>query len=113
MNIDWLLSSNHDPILQTVVQNILDEPIPEIVKKRLLKPLPPQPVPPQRKRKLEKRNAVLQEFDPLHTVTQRKLGVNREELLPLVAAKQSLAKPPQFVLLKENGAVKNYRAARG
>jgi len=58
--------------LRTVVQNILDEPIPEAVKKRLLKPLLPRPmpllprpIPPTRKRKLEKHRAILHEFDPL------------------------------------------------
>ena len=73
-----------------MVQNILDEPIPEATKKRLLKPLLPRPVPPPRKRKLEKQKAVLQEFDPLHAV----------------ADKQSLIKPPQFVL--QAGMMKDY-----
>jgi len=59
--------------LRTVVQNILDEPIQEATKKRLFKPLLPQPIPPPRKRKIEKRKAFLQEFDPLHAVTRRKL----------------------------------------
>jgi len=107
--IDWLLSSSQDPTLQSIVRNILDEPIPEAVKKRLLEPLLPQPTASVRKRKLEKRKALLQEFDPLHTVTRRKLGVNPGELLPLVTAKQT--KLPQFVLLKEAGLVKDYRAA--
>ena len=39
--LDWLLEDG-PPILPTVVQNILDEPIPEAVKKRLLKPLLPR-----------------------------------------------------------------------
>jgi len=110
--IEQLLAEMPDNgTLQNVVQNILDEPIPEAVKKRLLKPLLPRPIPPPRKHKLEKRKATLQEFDPLHTVTRRKLGVNRGELLPLATAKQSLTKLPQFVLLKEAGLVKDYRAA--
>jgi len=70
--------------VRSVVQNILDEPIPEATKKRLLKPLLPRPVLRPRKRKLEKQKAVLQEFDPLHAV----------------------AWPPQFVLLKEAGMMK-------
>ena len=45
--LDWLLEDG-PPTLPTVVQNILDEPIPEAVKKRLLKPLLPQPIPPPR-----------------------------------------------------------------
>ena len=87
--------------LRTVVQNILDELIQEATKKRLLKPLLRQPNPPPRKRKLEKRKAFLQEFDPLHAVTRRKLGVNPGDLLPLVLAKQTLTKLPQFMLLKD------------
>jgi len=94
-----------------VVQNILDEPIPEAVKKRLLKPLLPRPIPPPRKRKVKKQKALLQEFDPLHTVTKRKLGVNPGNLLPLVTAKQTLTKLPQFMQLKEAGLVKDCRAA--
>jgi len=97
--------------LRTVVQNILDEPSPEAVKKRLLKPLLPLPIPPPRKHKVKKQKALLQEFDPLHTVTKRKLGVNSGDILPLVTAKQTLTKLPQFMLLKEAGLVKDYRAA--
>ena len=96
--------------LRTVVQNILDEPSPEAVKKRLLKPLLPLPIPPPRKHKVKKQKALLQEFDPLHTVTKRKLGVNSGDILPLVTAKQTLTKLPQFMLLKEAGLVKDYRA---
>ena len=94
--IEQLLADVPDnQTLQAVVQNILDEPIPEAVKK---KPLLPRPIPPPRKRKLEKQKVVLQEFDPLHAVvpvgTRRKLGVNQGELPPLVAAKQDLTEPP-------------------
>lgn len=53
----------------------------------------------------------MQEFDPLYAVTRRKLGVNPGDLLPLVTAKQTLTELPQFVLLKEAGLVKDYRAA--
>jgi len=110
--IEQLLAEMADNrTLRTVVQNILDEPIPEAVKKRLLKSLLPQPIPSPRKRKVKKQKALLQELDPLHTVTKRKLGVSPEELVPLVTAKQTLAKPPQFVLLKGAGLVKDYRAA--
>ena len=108
--LDWLLEDG-PPTLSTVVQNILDEPIPEAVKKRLLKPLLPRPIPPPRKRKVKKQKALLQEFDPLHTVTKRKLGVNPGNLLPLVTAKQTLTKLPQFMQLKEAGLVKDCRAA--
>jgi len=60
--------------VQNVIQNILDEPIPEATKKRLLKPLLPKPIPAPRKRKLEKRQTVFREFDPLHDKTKPKLG---------------------------------------
>jgi len=108
--LDWLLEDG-PPTLRTVVQNILDEPIPEAMKKRLLKLLLPHPIPPPRKHKIKKQKALLQEFDPLHTVTKRKLGVNPGYLLPLVTAKQTLTKLPQFMLLEEAGLVKDYRAA--
>jgi len=109
--IDWLLSSNQDPILQKIARNILDVLIPEATKKRLLKPLLPQPIPPLRMRKLEKQKAVLQQFDPLHASTKHRSGVkNRRELLPLVFASQKLTEPPPFVLLKKAGALKDYTA---
>jgi len=92
-------------------RNILDEPIPEAVNKRPLKPLLPRPIPPPRKRKVEKRRAILQEFDPLYAATKRKFGVKRGDLLPLIAAKQNLTDPPLFVLQNEADIVKDYRAA--
>ena len=111
--LDWLLGEE-PPALRTVVQNILDEPIPAATKKRLLKPLlpqPPLPIPPMRKRKLEKQKVVLQQFDPLHASTKRKVGVkNKRELLPLVETSQNLTEPPQFVLLKKAGVLKEYSA---
>ena len=108
--LDWLLEDG-PPTLPTVVQNILDEPIPEAMKKRLLKPLLPRPIQPPRKRKVKKQKALLHEFDPLHAVTKRKLGVNPGYHLPLVTAKQTLTKLSQFMLLKEASLVKDYRAA--
>jgi len=53
--------------IRAVVQNILDEPILRNVKKRLLKLMLQRPVPPVRQRRLEKRNAILEEFDPIVT----------------------------------------------
>ena len=53
---------------------------------------------------------MLQEFDPLYAVTQRKRSLKPTELLLLVAAKQPLTKPPQFMLLKEVGVMKDYSA---
>ena len=96
--------------LQNVVQNILDEPIPEAVKKWLLKPLLPRPIPPPRKRKLEKQKAVLQEFDGLHNVTRRKLGVTNKRDLLSIDVTHNLTDTPQFVLLKKAGALKEYTA---
>ncbi len=110
--IEQLLAEMTDNrTLKTVVQNILDEPIPEAVKKRLLKPLLPAPIPPTRKRKLEKRKLVLQEFDPLHDKTNPKLGVKPIELISLVT-NQNIAEPPQYVLLQEvdAGALRDYGA---
>ena len=54
--------------LHDVVQNILDEPIPDSVKVRLLKPLQPGnylPSPLPRKKKTAKRKAIEEEFDPI------------------------------------------------
>ena len=54
--------------LHHVVQNILDEPIPDFVKGRLLKSLQPgnfRPSPAPRKQKAAKRKVILEEFDPL------------------------------------------------
>ena len=51
-----------------MIQNILDEPIPEAVKRRLLKPLQPRkyrPIPLPRRAKERKRRAIQEEFDPI------------------------------------------------
>ena len=67
--IEQLLAEMQAPaVLQDVVQNILDAPIPEAVKKRLLKPLLPEeyrPIPPPRKARERKRKAIIKEFDPV------------------------------------------------
>ena len=67
--IEQLLAEMQAPaVLQDVVQNILDAPIPEAVKKRLLKPLLPEayrPTPPPRKARERKRKAIIKEFDPV------------------------------------------------
>ena len=57
-----------NPTLHDVVKNILDEPISDSVKARLLKPLQPEkyrPSPPPRKAKERKRKALEEEFDPI------------------------------------------------
>ena len=66
--IEQLLAEMPDSALHDVVQNILDEPIPEAVKRRLLKPLQPRkyrPIPPPRRAKERKRKAIEKEFDPI------------------------------------------------
>ena len=63
-----LLAEMPDSAFHDVVKNILDETIPEVVKRRLLKPLKPQkyrPIPPPRKAKAKKRKAIQEEFDPI------------------------------------------------
>ena len=66
--IEQLLAEMPDSALRNVVKNILDEPIPEAVKRHLLKPLQPRkyrPIPPPRKAKARKRKAIQEEFDPI------------------------------------------------
>ena len=60
--------------LREVFQNILDEPVPQRVKERLLKPLLPgknKPITPSRKKKEIKRWAILKEFDPIQLIKNR------------------------------------------
>ena len=65
-----LLAKMPESILHDVAQNIMDEPIPEEVKRRLLKPLLPRnlrpsPAPrPSIKARRMKRKAIMTEFDP-------------------------------------------------
>ncbi|GFR66063.1 hypothetical protein ElyMa_005547700 [Elysia marginata] len=57
-----------DSPIHDVIRNILDAPIPEAIKRRLLKPLQPrkyQPIPPPRRKKAAKRKSIEEEFDPL------------------------------------------------
>ncbi|KAK3782744.1 hypothetical protein RRG08_037743 [Elysia crispata] len=65
--IEQILAEMPDSTLHDVVKNILDEPIPEAVKRRLLKPLQPRkyrPIPPPRRAKERKRKSIQEEFDP-------------------------------------------------
>ena len=76
--IEQLLAEMQTPaVLQDVVRNILDAPIPEAVKKRLLKPLLPEayrPTPPPRKAHERKRKAIIKEFDPVVKQPKTRLG---------------------------------------
>ena len=66
--IEQLLAEMPDSALRNVVLNILDEPIPEAVKRRLLRPLQPReyrPIHPPRRAKARKRKAIQEEFDPI------------------------------------------------
>ena len=66
-NIEQILAEMPDSAIRNVIQNILDEPIPEAVKRRLLKPLQPRkyrPIPPPRRAKESKRKSIQEEFDP-------------------------------------------------
>ena len=66
--IEQLLAEMQIPEpLQDVVQNILDEPIPDKLKRRLLQPLLPRkyrPSPPPQMSKDKKERAIQEEFDP-------------------------------------------------
>ena len=78
--IEQLLAEMADEksTLHDVVQNILDEPIPDSVKGRLLKPLypekyrPPRPSPTWKDRK---RKAIEEEFDPMSKILEIRGGV--------------------------------------
>ena len=82
----WLKCKTPEPV-QSVVHNILDEPISEAVKERLLKPLLPtkyRPFPPPRKVKERKKKAIEEEFDPVPTSkTFRTIQDYQKEILDL------------------------------
>ena len=90
--IEQLLAEIPDPTLHDVVKNILDEPIPEAVKERLLKPLKPgkyRPSPPPRKLKERKRKAIVRELDPnFPSKTLRTTADYQKEVLELVSAEK-------------------------
>ena len=85
--IEQLLAEMPKSTLQ--VRNILDEPISEAVKGRLLKPLQPRkyrPPPPPRKAKERKRKAIEKEFDPIpHHKVLRSVKDYQDEIQGLFA----------------------------
>ena len=93
--LEQILAEMPDSALQDVVRNILDEPIPEAVKRRLLRPLQPRkyrPVPLPRKAKERKRKAIQEEFDPIPLQkVYRSVGDYQEELRGLFEEPEELA----------------------
>ena len=84
--IEQLLAEMPDnqSTLHDVVKNILDEPISDSVKARLLKPLQPgkyRPSPPPRKAKERKRKALEEEFDPIPRHKSLRSAVPKEQYL--------------------------------
>ena len=84
--IEQLLAEMPDnqSTLHEVVKNILDEPISDSVKARLLKPLQPgkyRPSPPPRKAKERKRKALEEEFDPIPRHKSLRSAVPKEQYL--------------------------------
>ena len=70
--------------LREVVQNILDEPVPQRVKERLSEPLLPgeyKPVVPPRKKKEVNRRVILNVFDPVQP-TKKREEKSYKDLLP-------------------------------
>ena len=75
--------------LREVVQNILDEPVPQRVKERLSEPLLPgeyKPVVPPRKKKEVKRRVILNVFDPVQP-TKKREEKSYKDLLPKLLKK--------------------------
>ena len=91
--IDQLLAEMQMPEpAQKVVRNILDKPIPETVKRRLLKPLfpkkyrPPRPPPTW---KDPESNVILEQFDPLPPQkVMRTVQDNQQEILEVFEEEQ-------------------------
>ena len=89
--LDQLLAEIPDSPLRGVVQNILDEPIPEAAKEHLLKPLIPRTYrlsPPPRKATERKLKAVEIDFDPIsRQKSLRSVKEYQDEILDLFARK--------------------------
>ncbi|KAK3772394.1 hypothetical protein RRG08_031418 [Elysia crispata] len=93
--IEQILAEMPDSALRDVVRNILDEPIPEAVKRRLLRPLQPRknrPIPLPRRAKERKRKAIQEEFDPIpRQKVYRSVGDFQKELQSLFEEPEELA----------------------
>ena len=83
---------NKNSALHHVVQNILDEPIPDFVKERLLKPLQPGNYRlsfASLKKKAAMRKVILEEFDPLpHQKAVRTVQDFQQEILEVFEEEQ-------------------------
>ena len=96
--IDQLLAEipDENSALHHVLQNILDKPIPDFVKRRLLKPLKPgnyrpshTPPTPPHKKKAAKRKVILEEFDPQpHQKAVRTVQDYQQEILEVFQEEQ-------------------------
>ena len=84
--IEQLLAEMPDEPLRDVVKNIMDEPIPQEVRERLLKPLFPRKYPPTAlfwKRKEIQRKDILEEYDPIPPHKIRTVMDYQKEILDL------------------------------
>ena len=93
-HIDQLLAeiADENSALHHMVKNILDEPIPDFVTGRLLKPSQPgnyRPSPAPHKKKAVKRKATLEQFDPLsHQKAVRTVQDYQQEILEVFEEEQ-------------------------
>ena len=110
--------ANLEATLHDVVQNILDEPIPDSVKARLLKPLQPgkyRPSPAPRKAKERKRKALEEEFDPIPRQKSSRSGTfvppkerkYLEDILDFSFDKKEEVKTDELVFKQTQWALKN------
>lgn len=95
-----LKERNSKTSLHDVVQNILDEPIPQEVKKRLLKSLIPKtypPAAPSMKKKERKRKAILAEFDPYLPQGRQAMTNYQNEFLALYNALEGVEQGRRYI----------------
>ena len=80
------LLSENVPAVRKIVQNVLDEPIPQETEKRLHKPLLPKPFQPRappRQKRTRKRQELLRRFDPFPPQNIRTVTDYQNEILNL------------------------------